>query len=272
MEKLKEYSLTARKQILKMKCISKSSHIGSAFSVIDILIYLYFRKANISDENISDIYRDKIILSKGHASAALYTTLWLKGFITDEQINNYYCDNGALPGHVDKTVSKALDLSSGSLGHGLSVAAGMGLSFKMNKLNHKIYIILGDGELNEGSIWEAAMFISSKNLDNVVIIIDSNKLQGYDLTENILEYEKMKKMWLALKFEVKEINGNSFEDLEKGLSNLSGKPEVIIANTIKGKGIKDIENKLEWHYKSPNENEYKIWLKELEDKNENNIY
>ena len=116
------------------------------------------------------------------------------------------------------------------------------------------------------------MFISTKNLNNVVIIIDSNKLQGYDSTEEILAYEKMKNMWLALKFDVEEIDGNSFEEIEKSLSKDLDIPQVVIANTIKGKGIKDIENKLEWHYKSPNEEEYKIWVKELEEKSENNIY
>lgn len=254
----------ARKLILQMKCRSKSSHIGSAFSVLDILIYLYFEKLNINSENLEEKFRDKLILSKGHASAALYTTLYLKGFLKEEDLNKYYCNEGRLPGHVDKTVCKALDLSSGSLGHGLSVGAGMALASYINKKNNNIYVILGDGELNEGSVWEAAIFISKHQFKNLTIIIDSNKLQGYDKSEDIFEYKKLKNMFKSLEFEVIEIDGNNYKEIEEGINRKTDKTKVIIANTVKGKGISYMENKLEWHYKSPNEEQLKLGLEELE--------
>lgn len=259
-------SIKARKKIIEMKYKSKSSHIGSAFSVLDILIYLYFRKLNLLGEK-----RDRLILSKGHASSALYVTLWLKDILKIDEIDSYYVNGGKLPGHIDKKVSTFLDVSSGSLGHGLSIGTGIALGYKMDKVSNRVYVILGDGELDEGSIWEAAIFISRQNLNNMTIIVDCNKLQGYDKVENIFSYEKMKNMWKALEFEVIETDGHNFHELEKSFNIKSSKPIVILANTIKGKGIKEIENKLEWHYKSPNLDEYNKWIKEL-DEYENNLY
>lgn len=266
MKKLVLKSIEARKKIIEMKYKSKSSHIGSAFSVLDILIYLYFKKLDLIGKN-----RDRLILSKGHASSALYVTLWLKDIIKTEEIDNYYVNGGKLPGHIDRKVSPLLDASSGSLGHGLSIGAGMALSYKIDNITNRIYIILGDGELDEGSIWEAAIFISRENLDNITIVVDYNKLQGYEETEKIFSYNKIKKMWEALNFEVLEVDGHNFYELDECFNKKSNRPIVILANTIKGKGIKEIENKLEWHYKSPNLEQYNDWIKELE-KYENNLY
>lgn len=264
-------STEARKIILEMKYKSKSSHIGSAYSILDILIYLYFKEMNINEKNKNNSFRDRLILSKGHASAALYTTLYLKGFLEKDYMEKYYCDNGKLPGHIDKTVCEFLDLSSGSLGHGLSVAGGLVLASKISEKDNKIFVILGDGELEEGSIWEAAIFISKYQFKNLTIIIDSNKFQGYDKSENLFEYKKMINMWKGLDFEVLEINGHSFIEIEKAIKYKSNKTKVIVANTVKGKGISFMENKLEWHYKSPNLDEYNKGMEELKSY-ENNIY
>ena len=163
------------------------------------------------------------------------------------------------------TVSNSLDLSTGSLGHGLSVATGMALAMRIDKVNNRIVVIMGDGEIDEGSVWEAAMFISKENLKNILIFIDCNGLQGYDRTEDILKFEKIKNMWKALEFEVIEINGHNFEEIEKAYKYKSDRPIVVLAKTIKGKGVSFMEDKLEWHYKSPNLEELKAGLKELEE-------
>lgn len=264
-KELKLISIEARKKIIDMKYNSKSSHIGSAFSVLDILIFLFFNKLNINSENINDEERDRLILSKGHASAALYVTLAKKGLLSEKKLDKFYCDNGELPGHIDHTVSNGLDASTGSLGHGLSIGAGMAMASYLDKIDNNIVVILGDGEVNEGSIWESAMFISRFKLSNLLIIIDSNKLQGYDRANKILKHRKMINMWKALDFDVEEINGHSFVEMEEAINNFSYKtPKVIIANTVKGKGVSFMEDKLEWHYKSPNKNESIVAKNELE--------
>ena len=241
MKDLKIISNEARKKIMNMKYRSKSSHIGAAFSVLDILVYSYFKGLNITKENLDDNNRDRLILSKGHASAAIYTTLSLRGFLEEEKLEKY------------------------SLGHGLSVATGMALAMRIDKVNNRIVVIMGDGEIDEGSVWEAAMFISKENLKNILIFIDCNGLQGYDRTEDILKFEKIKNMWKALEFEVIEINGHNFEEIEKAYKYKSDRPIVVLAKTIKGKGVSFMEDKLEWHYKSPNLEELKAGLKELEE-------
>ncbi len=264
MKELKSISDSARKKIMEMKYKSKSSHIGSAFSVLDILVYSYFEGLNITEKNLDDNNRDRLILSKGHASAAIYTTLALKGFINFEKLDKYYCDNGELPGHIDMTISNALDLSTGSLGHGLPVGVGMALAMKIDKINNKVVVIMGDGEVNEGSVWEAAMFAIRENLKNLLIFIDCNGLQGYDRAEEILSYGRNKKMWEALGFDVLEIDGHNYDELQKVYNYKSKLPIVVMAKTIKGKGVSFMEDKLEWHYKSPNLEELEIGIKELE--------
>lgn len=265
MKELEKISNEARKKIMNMKYYSKSSHIGSAFSVLDILVYSYFKGLNITEENLKDNSRDRLILSKGHASAAIYTTLALRGFLDIKKLDMYYCNDGELPGHIDMTTSEALDLSTGSLGHGLPVGAGMALAMKINKIDSRIVVIMGDGEINEGSVWEAAMFIIRENLKNMLIFIDCNGLQGYDRTEKILTYERNKEMWRALGFTILEIDGNNFEEIEKAYKCKNYKPVVVLAKTIKGKGVSFMEDKLEWHYKSPNLEELEKGLKELEE-------
>jgi len=264
-KELIKLSKEARMKILEMKNKSGSSHIGSAFSVLDILIFLYFKKLDINKNNMNDLERDKLILSKGHASAAIYVTLAIKGLLDYEFLDRYYCDNGALPGHVDSSISPSLDFSAGSLGHGLSVGVGMALGNKINSNKHKVVIVMGDGELNEGSVWEAAIQIIKLNLTNLIIVVDSNKLQGCNRTEDILPKTSYKGMFESLGFDVSEIDGHDFQQMEDALGNLTFlKPKIVIANTVKGKGVSYMEDRLEWHYKSPSDVQVIQGKKELE--------
>lgn len=260
MKKLKEI----RKTILEIVHSACVSHIGSAMSIVDILYVLYFKVANISKENIRDNNRDIIILSKGHASAALYAVLYHKGFIDKKMIDGYAKDNGTLPCHIDKTISPFFEISSGSLGHGLSIGAGMALAKKIDKNEGKVFVICGDGECNEGSIWEAIMFASSNKLNNLVLIIDFNNLQGFDYSNKIIIQDNLEKRCKSFGFDTITIDGNNIDDIEKALVMETKKPLAIIAKTVKGKGVSFMENRLEWHYKSPNEEQLKIAIQEIE--------
>lgn len=258
MEKLKEI----RKTIVKMVHKAKVSHIGAAMSVVDILYTLYFKVAKIDNTNNRDI----IILSKGHASAALYSVLFHKGLLTSEIIENYSIDDGTLPCHIDKEKSPYFEVSTGSLGHGLSLGVGFALAKKMDKNNGRVFVICGDGECNEGSVWEGLMFAASNKLNNLVFILDNNKFQGFGATNDVINQENIAQQIASFGFDVLEINGNDLQEILKALTYQSSKPVAIIANTIKGKGVSFMENRLEWHYKSPNDEQLKLALQEIEEK------
>ena len=179
-------------------------------------------------------------------------------------LNKFYCDDGILPGHLDKEVVPRIEVSSGSLGHGLSIGIGMAIASKLDKLNYKVYVLCGDGELNEGSIWEAIMFAPQKQLNNLTLIVDYNKLQGYGKTNEIINLEPLKDKFAAFNWYVIEVDGHNFNEIENALLKKTNKPKVIIAHTVKGKGVSYMENEFVWHYKSPNEEQLKIALKELE--------
>lgn len=258
MEKLKEI----RKTIVKMVHKAKVSHIGAAMSVVDILYTLYFKVAKIDNTNNRDI----IILSKGHASAALYSVLFHKGLLTSEIIENYSIDDGTLPCHIDKEKSPYFEVSTGSLGHGLSLGVGFALAKKMDKNNGRVFVICGDGECNEGSVWEGLMFAASNKLNNLVFILDNNKFQGFGATNDVINQENIAQQIASFGFDVLEINGNDLQEILNALTYQSSKPVAIIANTIKGKGVSFMENRLEWHYKSPNDEQLKFALQEIEEK------
>lgn len=261
MHKLKEIKQT----LVKMVHRANVSHIGSAMSVLDILYILYFKTANISNLNIKDPDRDIVILSKGHASAALYSVLYHRGFISKEMIENYSIDNGSLPCHIDKEKSPFFEVSAGSLGHGLSIGAGMALAKKINKNTGRVFVICGDGECNEGSVWEAVMFASSQKLNNLTFIVDFNKLQGFGATNSVINQNNLKERLLTFGFDAYSIDGHNHKEIENALQYKSERPIAIIADTIKGNGVSFMENKLEWHYKSPNDEQLEIALKEIED-------
>ena len=262
MEKLKEI----RQTIVEIVHNANVSHIASAMSVVDILYTLYFKIANISPENINDKNRDIIILSKGHASAALYSVLYHKGYLKKECIEQYSKDGGSLPCHIDKEKSPFFEASTGSLGHGASLGIGFALAKKMDNYSGRVFVICGDGECEEGSVWEALMFASTHQLNNFVFIVDYNKLQGFGATNTVINQSNLEERLKAFGFDTYSIDGNNIEELTLVLSTRSDKPIAIIANTIKGKGVSFMENKLEWHYKSPNDEQLKIALQEIEEK------
>ena len=258
-----------RKSMLKISNRSFSSHIGGSLSIVELLVYLYHKQMNINKENFNDKIRDYFILSKGHSSLALYTVLNSIDIISDQELNAFYSNGSNLIGHVNHKVD-GVDVSTGSLGHGLSIGIGIALSFKLKKINQKVYVILGDGECDEGSIWEAFRFISQHNINNIIPIIDANNLQGYPLKNHSTKLEDTKNMLKSLNIYLHEINGHSFDELEKTFQKISlknDKPSVLYANTIKGKGISFMENDLLWHYRSLCDDELKIALDELDNKN-----
>ena len=260
--KLKEIKQT----MLKMVHKANVSHIGAGLSVVDILYELYFNVTNLDKETIHDPNRDVVILSKGHSSAALYSVLYHKGLIEKSLIDNYSIDGGSLPCHVDKEKSPFFEVSTGSLGHGASVAVGMALAKKIDNLKGHVYVICGDGECNEGSVWEAVMFADTHKLDNLTLIVDYNKFQAFGPTNSVINQKNIADRFKAFGFDAFMIDGHNFDEIEKVLRYRSDRPIAVIANTIKGKGVSFMENTLEWHYKSPNDEQLKIALKEIEEK------
>lgn len=256
-----------RKSILRMHFLSQESHIGSALSCVDILTVLYFRILDINPKKPTDKNRGRFILSKGHAASALYAVLAEKGFFSKNILNSFCKDNSKLPGHSTINTVPGIEASAGSLGHGLPMATGMALADKKDKKLSRVFVLISDGECDEGTTWEAALFSSHHKLDNLTAIIDYNKLQALGKTNEILNLEPLKDKWISFGWNVKEINGHNFNEIENALkpNNLhKNKPYVIIAHTIKGKGISFMENKLAWHYKSPNREQYNLALKELQ--------
>jgi len=262
-----QISKEIRKKILKMNYLSQGTHIGSSLSVVDILTILYFKILKINPNNPLEENRDRFILSKGHAAASLYAALAQKGFFPDKILDSYCQDGQKLPGHATRGSVPGVEASTGSLGHGLSMASGMALASKRDNKNYHVFALLSDGECDEGAVWEAALFASHHKLDNLVAIIDYNKLQAFGRTNDVLNIEPLKDKWLSFGWEVKEIDGHNFSEIEKTLSIIpfkKGKPSLIIAHTIKGKGVSFMEDKLEWHYKNLTQEDYQSALKELD--------
>lgn len=239
---------------------SHASHVGSALSSVDIIATLYFKIMNISVSNLRSKNRDKFILSKAHASTALYATLAEKGFIPEANLFKYYVDGGVLTGHLDNLSICGVDCSAGSLGHGLSVGIGMALANASNN----VYVLMGDGECNEGSVWEAFMLLGKLKLRNITAIIDKNRLQGFGFNKEIINQDNLLNSITSFGLDVFEVNGHEIVALENAFKANSECTKVIIANTIKGKGVSFMENRLEWHYKSPNDAQLIEALKEIE--------
>lgn len=255
-----------RKTIIETSFLAQSSHIGSSLSCVDILTALYFKILNIDPKNPKLKNRDRFILSKGHAAVALYSTLAERGFFEKEKLNNYCKDASKLAGHSTKNCLPGIEVSTGSLGHGLPMGVGMALAGKKDNKNYRVFVLLSDGELDEGSNWEAFLFASHHKLDNLIAIVDYNKFQAFGKTNKILNLEPLKEKFKAFGWNVKEINGHNFDDIVKSLSNLSketNSPTIILANTKKGKGISFMEEKLEWHYKSLTKEQRDLAIKEL---------
>ena len=256
---LKERLRQSRIKILETHYKAGAGHIGSSLSCIDLMGALYFKEK--ADEDI-------FILSKGHAAVALYVCLYLRNEITEDLLNSYYKNGTTLPVHPPPGRFKGIPFATGSLGHGLSVGAGVAKARKLKRDNSSyVYTLLSDGETNAGSCWEAAHFAVKHKLNNLVVLIDKNKLQGFGTTEETLGDTASAAQWQSMGFEVVELDGHNIEEITNALQNLkrsvSSAPKLIIANTIKGKGISFMENKLEWHYLSLTAEQYQQALDEL---------
>ncbi len=249
-----------KKNIVYMTHYSHASHVGSALSCVDLLYVIYSRIVNITVENLASIDRDKVILSKGHASVALYSVLAELGFLDKDALKYYYIDDGVLPGHLDKDVCKGVDCSAGSLGHGLSIGIGMALA----KPEHKVFVVMGDGESEEGAVWEGLIFCGKRALPNLTIIIDNNNLQGFGRVDEIADFSKLSEALRYLGCDTYDIDGHDLTQIEDVLRKETRKTKVVVAHTIKGKGVSFMENEFKWHYKSPNDVELEIALQDLE--------
>ena len=255
-----------RRKIVTMTSRSNSSHIGAALSTVEVLVALYFSAMKINPSNPNDLSRDRFLLSKGHACSALYATLSERGLITDEELEKFATDGGVLPGHATLALTSGIEASTGSLGHGLSLGIGFSLGARIDGAPYRTFVLLGDGECDEGSVWEASMFAGNAKLDNLIAIIDYNKLQSFGRTKEVLDLEPLAKKWEAFGWSVREVDGHDLDALVKLLNSVPFKPEhptLIIAHTIKGKGISFTEDRLEWHYKSLNPEQKESALEEL---------
>ena len=246
--KLENLGKDVRRHVIEMSYLSQTGETGSALCIADVLVVLYFSILNVFPDEPRHIERDRFILSKGHGAAALYATLALRGFYSESLLKKYKVDGGIFHGHPCRTVARGIEASTGSLGHGLSIGAGMALALQ-NKKQTGVWVLLGDGECNEGMIWEAAQFISAKKLSNVKVIIDRNRWQGFG-SLNETNSMNLEDQWKAFGFEVSVCNGHDYRELLSSFQHAkhSNKPSVVIADTIAGKGIPQIENTLAAHY------------------------
>lgn len=265
----KQLAWLIRRHGLEMTHLSHGSHIGSVFSLAEIMATLYARVLNVRPEEPNWPERDRLILSKGHAGAAVYAALAERGFFDVEELKTHYANGSRLSGHVSHKGIPGVEFSTGSLGHGLAVASGMALAAKLDSKQHRVYCILGDGECDEGEVWEAALIAHQFKLDHLIAVIDHNKMQSLDFCENTLALAPFADKWRSFGWNVLDVEGNDTDVLEAAFAQAkanagSGKPTVVIANTIKGKGVSFMENNILWHYRTPQDEEYEAALKELE--------
>ena len=256
-----------RKGVIKSTHAAKSGHPGGSLSIADIMTYLYFEEMNVDSQNPKWADRDRLVLSKGHVAPALYATLAEKGFFPKEDLLTLRHVGSYLQGHPDMKGVPGVDMSSGSLGQGVSCAAGMALAAKLDNKDYRVYAITGDGEIEEGQIWEAAMFAGFRKLDNLVVIVDNNNLQIDGTIDEVCSPYPIDKKFEAFNFHTIVINGNDFDEIRAALKEAretKGMPTAIIAQTVKGKGVSFMENQVGWHGKGPNDEECKIALEELE--------
>ena len=265
-EALKKIAKEVRKGIIEEVYNAKSGHPGGSLSCADILTVLYFNQMNIDDKKPDGENRDRLVLSKGHASPALYSVLAQKGYFDKEKLQTFRKIGSNLQGHPDMKKIPGVDMTTGSLGQGLSVAVGMAIASKMNKAGCKIYCIVGDGEIEEGQIWEATMAASKNELDNLCVILDNNNLQIDGEIDKVGGMNNITEKFLSFGFNVINIDGHNIDSIIDAFTTArqtKGKPTIIIAKTIKGKGISFMENKASWHGKAPSEEEYNMAMSEL---------
>lgn len=264
---LKKTANEVRKNIMTAVYHAHSGHPGGSLSAADILTYLYFEEMNIDPKNPKKADRDRFVLSKGHAAPGLYSTLAERGYFDKEELKGLRHVGCFLQGHPDMKHTPGVDMSSGSLGQGISAAVGMALAGKMDNADYRVYALLGDGEIQEGQVWEASMLAANHKLDNLVVIVDNNNLQIDGTVEDVNSPYPIDEKFKAFKFHVININGNDFGEIAAAFKEArehKGQPTAIIAKTVKGKGVSFMENLVGWHGKAPNEEEYETAMKDLE--------
>ena len=251
-----------RRTIIDMAHRSKSPHVASALSCTEILAVLYFRHLRLEPWEQRDIF----ILSKAHSAMALYSALAHRGIIDKKLLDGYYCNDGTLPAHLDKFSARGVEVSAGSLGHGFNMGLGIAYGFRKQGSPRRVYCVIGDGETQEGSIWEGALFAPRLGLNNFTAIIDYNNLQGYGRARELCHFEPLRKKWEAFGWQVEEVNGHDTVTIAQALAAGQGdRPKVIIACTRKGKGVSFMEDELIWHYYIVTDEIKKLAMKELGD-------
>ena len=266
-KKLMEFANKIRKDILTAVYSAKSGHPGGSLSAADIFTYLYFEEMNIDPQNPKKADRDRFVLSKGHTTPGYYAALANRGFFPIEDIKTFRHVGSYLQGHPDMKHTPGVDMSSGSLGQGISAAVGMAISAKLSNEDYKVYTLLGDGEIQEGQVWEAAMLAGHRHLDNLIVIIDNNGLQIDGDIAKVNSPYPIDKKFEAFNFHVINVDGHDFDALRNAFNEakaVEGKPVAIIAKTVKGKGVSFMENNAGWHGKAPSESEYLEAMAELE--------
>ena len=257
-----------RKNVVTALHSAKSGHPGGSLSAADMLTFLYFEEMNgLDPKNPNKLDRDRFVLSKGHAAPGLYGVLAEKGFIPKEDLTTLRKIDSYLQGHPDMKHTPGVDMSAGSLGQGISAAVGMALAGKMDNSDYRVYAMLGDGEIEEGQVWEAAMFAGHRKLDNMVFIVDNNNLQIDGTVEDVCSPYPIDEKFKAFNFHVVTINGHDFDQIRRALNEAKetkGMPTAIVMNTVKGKGVSFMENKVNWHGAAPNDEQYKVAMEDLE--------
>ncbi len=269
--KLEKVALEVRKGIVEAVHSAKAGHPGGSLSATEIFTYLYFEEMNVDPKNPKNPDRDRFVLSKGHTAPGLYSTLANRGFFPVEDLVTLRHTGSYLQGHPDMKHIPGVDMSSGSLGQGLSCAAGMALGGKLKNKDYRVYALCGDGEIEEGQIWEAAMFAGFRKLDNLCVIVDNNNLQIDGAIDEVCSPYPIDKKFESFNFHVININGNDFDEIKKAFDEAKatkGMPTAIIAHTLKGKGVSYMENSVAWHGKAPNDEEYEIAMRELREAGE----
>lgn len=270
LEQIQDLQLKAekiRELIIRMAVRAGKGHITPAFSITDLLVVLYFDLLKIDFSNPKWEARDRFILSKGHGCLAFYAVLAERGFFPTEVLESFSQLGSPLGGHPDRFRTPGVEASTGSLGHGLSVGVGMAWAGKFDKKDYHVVVLMGDGETDEGSVWEAAMFASHHKLDNLIGIVDRNRIQMTDVTEKVISLEPLTDKWRSFGWSVQEIDGHNLLQIKDSISfaflNHQGKPHLILAHTVKGKGVSFMENKPEWHFRIPKTDEATLAIEEI---------
>lgn len=266
-KELAKIAVNVRKGIIEGTFNAKSGHPGGSLSIAEILTYLYFAEMNVDPAMPAMENRDRLVLSKGHAAPALYSVMAQKGYFPVDELKTLRKVDSRLQGHPSMRYLPGIDISTGSLGQGISAACGMALGAKLKNADYRVYTILGDGEIEEGQVWEAAMYAAAKKLDNLVAFVDNNNLQIDGTVEEVNSPYPIPEKFAAFGWNVIEIDGHCFDAIENALKaarECKGKPTAIIAKTVKGKGVSFMENQVNWHGAAPNAEQYEVAMKELD--------